>query len=148
MTDAIPPDAMNEIIELIRDNQKLEAVKRYKDLRGTSLLAAKNFIEELTERLRQESPETFVATPDLEEIRKLIYAGQKLEAIKRYREARATSLYDAKQFIEQLTDDLKQKSPEKFSIRSTTGCAGVLALVSITLATAVTGLIIVLNLKL
>ncbi len=93
MTDDIPPEAMNEILELINDNQKIEAVKRYKQLRGTSLL-------------------------------------------------------EAKQFIEQLTEELRKKHPEKFSSRSRTGCAGVIALVAITLAATIALLMMVLNLNL
>lgn len=147
MNNDIPPESMVEIIELIRDDQKLEAVKRYKDLRRTSLLEAKNFIEELTERLEQESPEILAAPSELEEIAELIYAGQKLEAVKRYRDQRSVSLVDAKQFIEQLTDDLKQKYPDRFSTRSTTGCAGLIALVTITLVATTAGLMMILNLK-
>ncbi len=148
MTNDIPPESMIEIIKLIRDDQKLEAVKRYKDLRHTSLLEAKNFIEELTVRLEQESPEILAAPPELEEIIELIYAGQKLEAVKRYRDQRSTSLIDAKQFIEQLTDELKQKYPDRFSTRTTTGCAGLIAMIAITLVATAAGLMIVINLKL
>lgn len=141
VTNDIPPESMNEIIDLIHDNQKLEAVKRYRSLRGTSLLEAKTFIEELTERLKDES--TLAAMPELDQIAELIYAGQKLEAVKRYRELRSIKLMDAKRFIEQWTEDLRQKHPERFYIRSTTGCAGVFALVVIALAATAAELMMV-----
>lgn len=147
MTNDIPPESMDEIIKLIGAGQKLEAVKRYKNLRRTSLLEAKNFIEELTDRLEQESPGILAAPSELEEISELIYAGQKLEAVKRYRDQRSVSLVDAKQFIEQLTDELKQKYPDRFSTRSTTGCAGLIALMAITLVAATVGLMIICELR-
>lgn len=147
MTNDIPPESMDEIIKLIGAGQKLEAVKRYKNLRRTSLLEAKNFIEELTDRLEQESPENLAVPPELEGISELIYAGQKLEAVKRYRDQRSVSLVDAKQFIEQLTDELKQKYPDRFSTRSTTGCAGLIALMAITLVAATAWLMIICELR-
>jgi len=147
VTNDIPSESMDEIIKLIRDDQKLEAVKRYKELRRTSLLEAKNFIEELTDRLEQESPGILAAPSELEEISELIYAGQKLEAVKRYRDQRSTSLVDAKQFVEQLTDELKQKYPDRFSARSTTGCAGLIALIAIALVAATAGLMLSFELK-
>ncbi|MCA9156911.1 MAG: hypothetical protein KDA72_01210 [Planctomycetales bacterium] len=148
MTNDIPPESMDEIIKLIGDGQKLDAVKRYKDLRRTSLLEAKNFIEELTVRLEQESPEILTAPPELEGITELIYAGQKLEAVKRYRDQRSISLVDAKQFVEQLTDELKQKYPDRFSARSTTGCAGLIALIAIALVATTAGLMVIFDLTL
>lgn len=142
MADDLPPEAMNEIIELICDDQMIAAIQHYRNLRGTSLQDAKLFIEELAARLQETSPENHAPTTEMAEIAELIYAGQKLQAIKRYREIRTTSLYQAKQFIEQWTADLRQKSPERFSMRSTTGCAGVLVCAAIALAVAVAGLML------
>lgn len=52
-------DQMNEILELIFNNRKLNAVACYKKGTGESLLNSKKFIEELTERLKTESPDQF-----------------------------------------------------------------------------------------
>ncbi|WP_146599043.1 hypothetical protein [Novipirellula aureliae] len=65
----------------------------------------------------------------MDEISESIYQGRKLEAVKRYKELRGTSLLDAKNFIEALTEELKAASPERFSTQSTVGCASVLVLV-------------------
>jgi hypothetical protein len=59
MTHELPPGAMDEILELIYGGQKIMACKRYMEIRGTSLLEAKKFVEKLTEQLQQESPEKF-----------------------------------------------------------------------------------------
>ncbi len=58
-TDEPPAEVTDEILELIYSNQKLEAVKSYKKLSGASLMDAKRFIEQLTRKLRQQSPEKF-----------------------------------------------------------------------------------------
>ena len=59
----------------------------------------------------------------MDAILECILSGQKIAAIKLYRECRSTSLVEAKAFIEQLTEELKRKYPEKFSQASATGCA-------------------------
>lgn len=59
MSDHISPESMSEIIELIYKGQQISAVKCYKELRNVELLEAKQFIEQLTEKLKQESPEKF-----------------------------------------------------------------------------------------
>ncbi len=50
---------MEEVLELIYGRQKIQACKRYMELRRVSLVEAKNFIESLTEKLIQENPEKF-----------------------------------------------------------------------------------------
>ena len=58
-SSGLPPGAMEEILEFIYSNRKIEAVKRYREMRGVSLLESKRFIEQLTEKLKNESPEKF-----------------------------------------------------------------------------------------
>jgi ribosomal protein L7/L12 len=47
------------ILDHIFNNRKLNAVKIYMESSGVNLMTSKEFIEELTERLRKESPEKF-----------------------------------------------------------------------------------------
>jgi hypothetical protein len=58
----LPPGAMEEIVELVFKNQKLQACKRYREMAGVSLAESKRSIDELTTRLRQESPDRFEKT--------------------------------------------------------------------------------------
>ena len=50
---------IDQILELIFANKKLDAVRAYRDSTGTSLLEAKKFIEELIIQLNEECPEQF-----------------------------------------------------------------------------------------
>ncbi|MEC8555062.1 MAG: hypothetical protein VXZ82_08660 [Planctomycetota bacterium] len=86
-----------------------------------------------------ENNETIEDLPDEEtnQILDAIYSGQKILAVKIYKEARNIGLAEAKQFIEQLTDELRQKHPERFS-QSKSGCLGLLILFSASLATTLT----------
>ncbi len=72
----------------------------------------------------------------MNEILDCIYSGRKIEAIKLYPERRGTGLKEAKQFIEQLTSELREASPEKFRGSSTIGCASLVLWVSVLLAAA------------
>lgn len=56
-----------------------------------------------------------------------IYAGQKIQAIKEYRDWRNADLKSAKEFIEKLDAELRMKAPEKFT-SSNGGCTGLLLL--------------------
>ncbi len=81
----------------------------------------------------------------MEEILDLIYSGQKIMACKRYMEMRGTSLLEAKQFVEHLTDKLRLESPEKFATASKSGCMGALILIALGLPCLAGGAILVLN---
>lgn len=59
----------------------------------------------------------------IDEICAAIYAGQKIDAIKKYREATGVGLKDAKDFIEALTVRLREESPEKFAAEVAPGSA-------------------------
>lgn len=89
-----------------------------------------------------ENNESIEDLPDEEmnQVLDAIYAGQKILAVKIYKEARNTGLAEAKQFIEQLTDELKQQHPERFS-QSKSGCLGLLILFSASLSTLLTMLL-------
>ena len=53
--------------------------------------------------------------PRLQEIHDAILAGQKIQAIKLWRELTGSGLAEAKQAIERLTDEARAKTPEKFA---------------------------------
>ncbi len=62
-SSGLPPGVMEEVLELIYSGQKIEAVKRYREMRGVSLVESKQFIEQLTAKLKEESPDKFVERP-------------------------------------------------------------------------------------
>ena len=70
----------------------------------------------------------------MNEIVELIYSGQKIAACKRYMELHGQELDDmpsllqAKEFIEQLTDELRAATPDRFSKSNSGGCSAVLLL--------------------
>jgi len=61
MPSNLPPGAIDELVQLIYQNRKLEACKRYKEMTGVDLAEAKRFIEALIVTKRAESPELFRA---------------------------------------------------------------------------------------
>jgi|WetSurMetagenome_2_1015567.scaffolds.fasta_scaffold158720_2 hypothetical protein len=56
-----------------------------------------------------------------------IFAGNKIEAIKLYREATGIGLAEAKQAVETMEASLRQQHPEKFSASRKGGCLGSVA---------------------
>ena len=60
----------------------------------------------------------------VEQIQTAIFAGQKIVAIKVYRQATKSSLVDAKNFVEALQHRLWQESPQKFTVQpGKAGCS-------------------------
>lgn len=72
-------------------------------------------------------------TPEeIEQIGATIAAGRKIEAIKLYRESTGRDLADAKTFVETLTEELRQRDPEKYAAAGQgKGCATVLAAIAV-----------------
>ncbi|MEY4484385.1 MAG: hypothetical protein RL693_1837 [Verrucomicrobiota bacterium] len=65
----------------------------------------------------------------LSAIKETIFRGEKIAAIKLYREAIPSGLAEAKDAVEKIEAGLRQTSPEKFtSPPAGKGCVGVLAL--------------------
>jgi ribosomal protein L7/L12 len=66
-----------------------------------------------------------------------IFGGRKIEAIKLYREATGEGLKEAKDAVEDMEKDLRQREPNKFA-KSTgkSGCMSVMAVVTLLISAA------------
>lgn len=61
MADELTPETIELISSEIFRGHKLEAIKLYRQGTGSDLKDSKDFIEQLTQRLREEKPESFSA---------------------------------------------------------------------------------------
>jgi ribosomal protein L7/L12 len=97
-----------ELLRLLAEGKKLEAVKCYKDRTGASLMVAKNAVEALQGggSLPQFAGAASQASGDLSsELRRLLQQGKKLQAVKLYKDQTGASLMDAKKAVEALESD-------------------------------------------
>ena len=94
---------LREIRAELQSRGKIAAVKKYKDWMKCSLLEAKNAVEaiesggDVEEPQRRGSPDF---DHDLREVDKAIARGEKLTAVKLYRELTGQSLRDSKAYVE------------------------------------------------
>ena len=72
--------------------------------------------------------EPSIPESDAEAIREAIFAGRKIEAIKRLRESTHLGLAEAKMMVERREAELRKTSPEKFTAKSGKGCSTTAAL--------------------
>lgn len=117
------PEWRPRVAELVRHGHKIQAIKLYREASGTDLATAKAFVEELERTLK--SAELASATSsgnDDAALRELLRGGQKIEAIKRYRERTGAGLKEAKDAVEALAAEAGLPA-------SRGGCAGVVVLV-------------------
>lgn len=96
------------VYTLMQAGQKIEAIKAYREATGASLVEAKDAVEAVMNRGASELP-AFVkrAAPaagqsGLDQVKQLLRSGQKIEAIKAYREMTAVGLKEAKDAVEAL----------------------------------------------
>jgi ribosomal protein L7/L12 len=79
-------------------------------------------------------------TPDdkLNAIKEAIFRGEKIPAIKLYRDATAAGLADAKHAVEHLETELREKCPEKFTgATSRKGCLGAVTALAVVVVAVV-----------
>lgn len=114
--NGIPDDIEAEIMQLVRAGKKIEAIKELRELSGLDLKEARDAVEALErgETLSQLGVEwqsggaaigqagSMVSSVDMSEITQLLKAGQKIEAIKRLRQATGLGLKESKDAIEAL----------------------------------------------
>lgn len=116
LNQLLQPESLRKIQEikrLARSGQKIEAIRQYREVFKTSLREASEAVEKLAEgkpiaiSFSSFQPSGFFSgeppNPLVEsEIRQILQNGNKIEAIKRYREIYQTSLKASKEAIEQL----------------------------------------------
>jgi len=122
-------DLEQRVRVLLGQGQKIEAVKVYKDQTGASLAAAKEAVEAI--QAGADPSVTSVLGGDLEaELLRLLGRGDKLEAVKLYKDRMGVALIEAKQAVESL-------AAGHGLVTQRAGCLGVV--LAVVLAAAVLG---------
>ncbi len=113
-----------DVLQLMRDGKKIEAVKRYRELHGVGLKEAKDAVEALEAGRQPAAP----ASPEEDaDVLALMQDGKKIGAIKVYRERYGVGLKEAKDAVEAL-------ARQHGIAAQGSGCAGVVLLSFIGLA--------------
>ncbi len=108
---AAPTDLVAEVMALLAARQQIEAVKRVREVTGWGLKESKDYVDAI-ERDPQNVPPLPTLAPDFipatgltpevnAEIRQLMARNQKIEAVKRVREATGWGLKESKDYVEQ-----------------------------------------------
>jgi ribosomal protein L7/L12 len=107
----VPPDVVDEALRILRDGNKIAAIKHVRERTGLGLREAKDVVEAAERGERQRIPATPAAAAEAngaggllrdDELRALIADGQKIEAIKRVREHTGWGLAEAKDYVDGL----------------------------------------------
>lgn len=109
-------NAAGEIAELARNGDKLEAIKRYREVFNVGLAEAKDAVEKMAAGQFTQASESILSTPQFTgfnamptegaepdvvyHVKQLMAAGNKIEAIKLYRQATGLGLAEAKEAVE------------------------------------------------
>ncbi len=126
------PEQREAILAEVKGGNKIAAIKLCREATGLGLAEAKEWVERL-----ETSPEAPLspgpAVGALSPLADLLFAGEKIAAIKLYREQvqPGTGLKEAKEAVEQLEAGLRTQHPEKFSAPAKSGCAAVLTLLGV-----------------
>lgn len=127
-----------EVRSLLDQGKKIEAVKAYKAQTGSSLKDAKDAVEALQRVASLPSRSEPDADLDTEVLR-LLGQGEKIKAVKLYKDRTGTSLFDSKQAVEALAE-------RHGIIVERVGCSGVLVISMVVLiAVAVVAALIILR---
>ena len=102
----LPPEEtaweMQDVHSALAEGRKIEAIRRYRKITGAGLREAKLAVDAIEDgRPPPQREDTPLPSPD-DTVRRFAAAGQKIEAIKRYREQTGTGLRDAKDVVESL----------------------------------------------
>jgi outer membrane protein assembly factor BamB/ribosomal protein L7/L12 len=107
--EAAAPASLEEIRQLADNGKIIEAIRRYRELYDVSLKEAKDAVDALQAGnvIEARRVVTGPLTPEetgrvLEEVQELLRAGNKIGAIRRYREAADVSLTKAKDVVDQV----------------------------------------------
>ena len=104
------------LLTLLRQGEKLTAVKAYREEKGCSLREAKDYIDALEQGMRSTILRKVPDTKPDEKVLRLIRQGEKLMAVKVYKEQTGCDLIVAKNLIDELYEQIGPKpQPRKTS---------------------------------
>jgi ribosomal protein L7/L12 len=98
---------LSEVHLLAHQGNKIAAIKRYRELTGVGLKEAKDYIEAMPAAgplpaLPSGGSARVAGQGSLDEVHALAQQGQKIEAIKRYRQLTGVGLKEAKDYVDRL----------------------------------------------
>jgi ribosomal protein L7/L12 len=100
-TSGLSQSLDGRVLALVREGRKIEAIKLYRNVTGAGLKEAKDAVEALERGGSLPSPRNDSGAEDTD-ILELLRAGQKIRAIKLYRDRTGASLAEAKNAVESL----------------------------------------------
>lgn len=108
---SVAPDVVDEALRILRDGNKIAAIKHVRERTGLGLREAKDVVDAAERGERQRIPATPAAAAQSDgtngalrddELRALVADGQKIEAIKRVRAHTGWGLAEAKDYVDGL----------------------------------------------
>jgi ribosomal protein L7/L12 len=116
----------DELRQLVNEKKKIQAIKLYREETGANLQVAKQAVDYLEGQLQRGEEEERPATLDkgkgsMEEVRRLIQAGRKINAIKAYRQATGVGLKEAKVAVERMAAGTNGPLPQERSAKTGPG---------------------------
>jgi ribosomal protein L7/L12 len=128
MAKPISNDDLERIRSAALAGNKIEAIKLYRAATGTGLAEAKQAVEALEAgRAADTAPLESVSNNDIDQIETALFAGEKIQAIRLYRQSTREGLKESKDFIDALETELRRTQPMRFIAPKAKGC-GVMAL--------------------
>ncbi|MFA6543671.1 MAG: ribosomal protein L7/L12 [Limisphaerales bacterium] len=110
------PAQREAIAAALKSGNKIEAIKLCREATGLGLAEAKVWVERLgSEGAASGAEPPRLASLSTDAIAGALFAGEKIRAIKLYREQRGCELKDAKDAVDKLEAGLRATAPEKFS---------------------------------
>lgn len=102
-------DSLEEKLKkLILQGQMIKAIKEYRISTGASLMEAKNYIDALAAAIKEGKSMEAFKKPEADsveieaKVKELLLQGQKIKAVKEYREATGCDLLTAKKYVDSL----------------------------------------------
>jgi len=136
--------------ETMRAGNKIDAIKLYREYTGAGLADAKEAVEKIEEGISLEAlvsrfspvassaPIPVSVQPErVKWIQEALFKGDKIEAIKLYRDGTNLGLKESKEAVEKIEDALRLQSPERFTGKAGKGCLGLMVIFSGLLLTLV-----------
>jgi ribosomal protein L7/L12 len=123
------PEDARHIVQLLRDRQQLEAIQFYQSKVGGSIGEAKAAVEAIESGLRDASaplpPASVTSQPfHISQVRDLLEAGNKIGAIKVYRDATGASLREAATAVDGMERQLHPRRARPTTVQSSSRWAG------------------------